>query len=131
MTMTTELTMLMLSVGLLMLSLIIQATAGVISNGLLTQAGSRDGLPEQKIFHARATRLRANMIENLLLFAPVILVAHLVGITNDMTVLGAELFFFGRLGHGIIYLAGWPLIRPLFFAIAWAGLIMIALQLFV
>ncbi len=128
--MTTELTMLVMGVGLLMLSLIIQATAGVISNGLVTQAGSRDGLPEPRVFHARATRLRANMMENLLLFAPLVLVAHLAGITNDMTVLGAQLFVFGRLGHGIIYLAGWPLVRPLFFAIAWAGLIMIASQLF-
>jgi uncharacterized MAPEG superfamily protein len=128
--MTTELTMLIMSVGLLMLILAIQGSAGVISNGLLTQAGPRDGLPEQQVFHARVTRLRANMMENLLLFAPVVLVAQVAGIGNELTVLGAQLFFFGRLGHGIIYLAGWPFVRPLFFAIAWAGIIMIATQLF-
>lgn len=127
--MTTELTMLLMSVGLLMLTLVIQASAGVISNGLLVQAGPRDTLPEQRVFHARATRLRANMMENLLLFAPVVLVAHAANVSNDITILGAQLFFFGRLSHGIIYLAGWPLIRPVCFAIAWAGIIMIAMQL--
>jgi uncharacterized MAPEG superfamily protein len=126
--MTTELTMLIMSAGLLMVTLAIQASAGVISNGLLTQVGPRDTLPEPRVFHARATRLRANMMENLLLFAPVVLVAHAAGITNDLTILGAQLFFFGRLGHGIIYLAGWPLIRPVCFAIAWAGIIMISVQ---
>lgn len=127
--MTTELTMLILSVGLLMLILLIQASAGILSNGLLAQAGSRDELPEKKVFHARVTRLRDNMMENLLLFAPVVLVAQAVGLSNAMTVLGAQLFFFARLAHAVIYLAGWPLIRPVPFAIGWAGIIMVAWQL--
>ena len=127
--MTIELTMLLLSVSLLMLILLIQASAGILSNGLIAQAGARDDLPEKKPFHARVTRLRDNMMENLLMFAPVVLVANAIGISNDMTVLGAELFFYARLVHAVIYLAAIPLIRPLPFAIAWAGIIMIALQL--
>jgi uncharacterized MAPEG superfamily protein len=129
--MTVELTMLILSAGLLMAILLIQASAGILSNGLIAQAGSRDNLPEKNIFHARVTRLRDNMMENLLMFAPVVLVANAVGISNDMTVLGAELFFYARLAHAVIYLAAIPLIRPIPFAIAWAGIIIIARQLFV
>ena len=128
--MTIELTMLILSAGLLMLILLIQASAGILSNGLMAQAGARDELPEKKVFHARVTRLRDNMMENLLMFAPVVLVANAVGISNDMTVLGAQLFFYARLAHAPIYLAAIPLIRPVPFAIAWAGIIMIAMQLF-
>ena len=128
--MTTELTMLLLSVGLLMLILLIQASAGILSNCLIAQAGARDDLPVKKAFPARVTRLRDNMMEYLMLFAPVVLVANAIGISNDMTVLGAELFFYARLAHAVIYLAAIPLIRPLPFAIAWAGIIMIALQLF-
>jgi uncharacterized MAPEG superfamily protein len=71
------------------------------------------------------------MMENLLMFAPVVLVANAVGISNDMTVLGAELFFYARLAHAVIYLAAIPLIRPIPFAIGWAGIIIIARQLFV
>ena len=128
--MTTELTMLILSVGLLMLTLLIQASAGILSNGLMAQAGSRDELPEKKVFHARVTRLRDNMIENLLMFAPVVLVAQAMGVSNDMTILGAQLFFFGRLAHAVIYLMAVPLVRPVAFAVAWAGIILIARQLF-
>ena len=129
--MTTELTLLILSVGLLMLTLLIQASAGILSNGMIAQAGSRDELPEKKVFHARVTRLRDNMIENLLMFAPVVLVAQAMGVSNDMTILGAQLFFFGRLAHAVIYLMAVPLVRPVAFAVAWAGIILIARQLFV
>ena len=129
--MTTELTLLILSVGLLMLILLIQASAGILSNGLMAQAGSRDELPEKRVFHARVTRLRDNMIENLLMFATVVLVAQAMGVSNDMTILGAQLFFFSRLAHAIIYLMAVPLVRPVAFAVAWAGIILIARQLFV
>ena len=128
--MTIELTMLVLSVGLLMLILLVQASAGILSNGLMAQAGARDELPEKRVFHARVTRLRDNMMENLLMFAPVVLVAQAMGVSNDMTILGAQLFFFARLAHAIIYLAAVPLVRPLAFAAAWAGIILIACQLF-
>ena len=129
--MTIELTMLLYSAGLLMLVLLIQATAGILANGLLAQAGSRDDLPEKQVFHARVTRLRDNSIENLLMFAPVVLVANLAGVSNDMTVLGAQLFFYERVVHAVIYLAAVPLIRPVPFAVAWVGIIMIARQLLV
>ena len=128
--MTTELTLLILSVGLLMLILLVQASAGILSNGLMAQAGSRDELPQKRVFHARVTRLRDNMIENLLMFAPVVLVAQAMGVSNDMTILGAQLFFFSRLAHAVIYLMAVPLVRPVAFAIAWAGIILIACQLF-
>ena len=129
--MSVELTMLVLSVGLLMLIILIQGAAGILSNGLLAQAGSRDDLPEKKVFHARVTRLRDNMMENLLMFAPVVLVAQAAGVANAMTVLGAQLFFYARLAHAIIYLAGLPYIRPVPFAIGLVGIIMIARQLFI
>ena len=124
--MTVELTMLVYSVGLLLIIVLIQASAGILANGLLAQAGSRDELPEKKVFHARVTRLRDNMIENLLMFAPVVLVANAVGVSNEATVLGASLFFYARLVHAIIYLAGWPYIRPIPFAIGLVGIIMVA-----
>ncbi|MFT4721618.1 MAG: putative MAPEG superfamily protein [Candidatus Azotimanducaceae bacterium] len=128
--MTVELTMLVFSVGLLLVILLGQGTLGVLSNGLAAQAGPRDGLPGPSVVHARVTRLRANMIENLLLFAPIVLVAHAVGMSNETTILGAQLFFGARLAHAIIYMAGWPWIRPVAFAVALVGTLMIASQLF-
>ena len=128
--MTIELTMLVFSVGLLLVILLMQGTFGVLSNGLAAQAGPRDRLPEPSIVHARVTRLRANMIENLLLFAPIVLVAHVIGASNEITILGAQLFFGARRAHAIIYMVGLPWIRPAAFAVALAGTLMIASQLF-
>ena len=128
--MTVELTMLVFSVGLLLVILLMQGTFGVLSNGLAAQAGPRDRLPEPSIVHARVTRLRANMIENLLLFAPIVLVAHAIGVSKEITILGAQLFFGARLAHAIIYMVGLPWIRPAAFAVALAGTLMIASQLF-
>jgi uncharacterized MAPEG superfamily protein len=128
--MNVELTMLVFSVGLLLVILLTQGTIGVLANGAAAQAGARDGLPQPSDLHARVTRLRANMIENLLLFAPIVLVAQAIDISNAMTVLGAQLFFYARVAHAIIYMAGWPWIRPLAFAIALVGILMMVSQLF-
>jgi uncharacterized MAPEG superfamily protein len=127
--MTIELMMLLLSVGLLLVILVVQGIAGVIANGLVAQASARDGLPDQQVFHARTTRLRANMMENLLLFLPVVLVANSAGISNETTVMGAQVFFYGRVAHAIIYLAGWPWVRPVAYAVALVGTLMVASQL--
>jgi uncharacterized MAPEG superfamily protein len=128
--MNVELTMLVFSVGLLLVILLTQGAVGVLANGLAAQAGARDGLPQPSDLHARVTRLRANMIENLLLFAPIVLVAQAIGVSNEITVLGAQLFFYARVAHAIIYMAGWPWVRPLAFAVALVGIVMIASQLF-
>jgi len=127
--MTVELLMLTLSTGLLLVILLTQGSAGVLANGVAAQAGSRDQLPEPAVFHARTTRLRGNMIENLMLFAPVVLVANSIGVSNEITVLGAQIFFYGRVAHTIIYLAGWPWVRPLAFSVALVGTLMVASQL--
>lgn len=95
----------------------------------MAQAGSRDNLPEPSVFNKRATRLKNNMIENMVLFAPVVLLASATGVSTGDTVLGAQIFFFARVVHAVIYLAGLPLIRPLAWMVSLVGIIMIALAL--
>ena len=104
--MSVELLMLVYSVGLLLVILLAQGAVGVLANGVAAQAGPRDNLPEPSVLHARMTRLRSNMIENLLMFTPIVLVAHVIGVTNETTVLGAQLFFGARLAHAMIYVLG-------------------------
>lgn len=127
--MTIELTMLLYSVILLLLLILIPAGESIIRNGVMAQAGSRDNLPEPSVFNKRATRLKNNMIENMVLFAPVVLLASATGVSTGDTVLGAQIFFFARVVHAVIYLAGLPLIRPLAWMVSLAGIIMIALAL--
>jgi uncharacterized MAPEG superfamily protein len=126
--MTTELMMLLYSTILFFVIILVQAGLAIAQNGLMAQAGSRDSLPEPTVLRQRLQRLSANMQENLLMFAAVVLVANAAGVSNDSTVLGASIFLYARLAHAIIYAFGWPMIRPLFYFISLYGIIIIALQ---
>lgn len=128
--MTIELTMLLYSVILLFVIIAIPAAEAIIRNGAMTQAGARDDMPEPTVFHKRATRLQANMIENMALFVPVVLIANVADVSTGLTVFGAQLFFFARIVHTIIYLAGWPMIRPIAWLSGVIGITMIAIALF-
>lgn len=128
--MTTELTMLLYSTLLFFVIIMIQALLGIGQNGLAAQAGSRDGLADPNVLRQRLQRLSANMQENLVMFAAVVLIAQLAGVANDTTALGASLFFFARVAHAIVYGFGWPWIRPVCWAVAIAGMFMIVSQLF-
>lgn len=127
--MTIELTMLLYSTILAFILVLIPASKAILDNGAMTQAGARDDLPEPGVFRNRANRLVANMYENLTLFAIVVLIAFAAGVSNETTVLGATIFFYARCVHAVIYLAGWPMIRPLFWAAGIVGIGMIANQL--
>jgi uncharacterized MAPEG superfamily protein len=123
--MTPELTMLVCSVALLVILILIQASAGILSQGLATQAGPRDELSAPKPFEARSKRVVDNHREGLLMFAPLVLAAGLAGVSTDLTVLGAQLFFYSRIVHAGLYLAGVPWLRPAAWAVGLAGCVMI------
>ena len=123
--MSIELSMLAYAVGLLFILIVIQAVAGIRAQGLTALANSRDNLPAPGVFQARAKRVVDNHREGLILFAPLVLIAALSHISNPATVLGAQLFFFARVAHAGLYLAGVPMIRPLAWAVGIAGTIMV------
>jgi uncharacterized MAPEG superfamily protein len=122
--MTPELTYLTYSILLLFIVVMIQASANIRQHGGLVLANNRDNLPPSNTFPARAKRNVENLRENLWFFAPLVLIAAVANISNQWTVLGAQVFFWARVGHAIIYLAGWPVIRPLFW---FAGVVACAL----
>jgi uncharacterized MAPEG superfamily protein len=128
--MTPELTYLAYSIILLFVVVFVQASAGIRQHGGLVLANNRDNLPDPNTFVARAKRNVDNMRENLWFFAPGILIAAIIGLSNQWTILGAQIFFFARLAHSITYLAGWPFIRPLFWFAGIVGCALIYLALF-
>ncbi|MEM8767785.1 MAG: MAPEG family protein [Pseudomonadota bacterium] len=127
--MTVELTMLVYSVGLLVILIAIQATAGVLAQGLPAMAGSRDQLRDPSVFQARTKRVVDNHREGLLIFAPLVIVASLAGVSTEATVLGAQLFFWSRVAHAVLYLAAVPWVRPLAWAAGIVGCLLIFLAL--
>ena len=127
--MSVELLMLVYSAVLFLVIILVQAGLGISQNGLMAQAGNRDNLAEPTVLRQRLQRLSANMQENLVLFAIVVLVASAVGVSNDTTAIGAVVFFYARVGHAIIYTFGWPVIRPLFYFAGVIGIGMIGVEI--
>jgi uncharacterized MAPEG superfamily protein len=112
--MTIELTYLAYTIALFFVVVMAQATTGILNNGAIAMANNRDNLKPPTVLQARAKRLTDNFRENLWFFAPLVLIAAIADISNQWTMLGVQLFFWARLVHAIIYIAGWPLVRPLF-----------------
>ena len=127
--MSVELSMLLYSAILLFVTILLQAGLAIGQNGLIAQAGSRDNLPEPTVLRQRLQRLTANIQENLVMFAAVVLVANAAGVSNETTVLGASIFLYARIAHAIVYAMGWPMIRPLFYGVSVYGMIIIALEI--
>ena len=109
-----------------MLVAVLGATAQV---GLPALAGNREGLAPCTGWAGRAARAHHNMLENLVLFAALVLIAVVTNKTNPTTLLGAQLFFWGRLAHALIYVAGIPWLRTLAWLVSVVGLVLIFLQL--
>jgi len=78
-----------------------------------------------------ATRMKAahyNAVENLAVFATLVLVLNAAGISNETTVFACEIFFWARLVHYIVYAAGIPWVRTLSFAISWVCSVALLVQ---
>jgi uncharacterized MAPEG superfamily protein len=102
---------------------------GQVPGGFAWGFGNRDKPLELPSWAARAKRAHANMVENLAPFAVLVVVAHVAGKANGTTALGAELFFWGRVAHFLVYTLGVPYLRTAVFAVASVGELLILLQL--
>lgn len=91
------------------------------------------GYPEDpKPLAAWAERLKAahyNAVENLVLFVPLVLVLHALGISNDTTVLACTVYLWARVVHFIVYTLGIPWLRTLSFFAGWLCIVALLLQL--
>ena len=125
-----ELRLLAYSVALLFALILVQASASTKAHGLPAVAGNRDNLPAPQGFDGRARRALYNHIEGMLLFAPLILIAAQQNLHTDTTVLGARLFFYGRLAHAGAYLIGLPFVRTAVWAVSIVGVGLVFLALF-
>ena len=79
-----------------------------------------------------AERMKAahyNSVENLVVFAALVLIANAAGITNDTTVLACQIYFWARLAHLLFYTFAVPFGRTLAFAIAWLCQVALLLQI--
>lgn len=124
-----ELMLLVWAAVLTFVQAVIAAQGAFAQVGLGTLAGNREGMGEIRGWGGRAARAHRNMLENLILFAVLVLVAVLADKTNGTTLLGAQIFLFARVAYAAVYVAGVPWLRTAIWGVSVAGLAMIFLQL--
>jgi uncharacterized MAPEG superfamily protein len=111
-----EIRMLAYSAALCVL-LAVPYTIGLIfERGLPTVTGNRETFAAGTGWIGRSQRAHRNLVENLVPFAALLLSVVVTNKLDPTTALAARLFFYARLGHAVVYLAGIPWLRTLAYA---------------
>jgi uncharacterized MAPEG superfamily protein len=84
--------------------------------GITDTVGYPEAPKPQTPWARRMKAAHANAIENLVIFATLVLVANAVGIGTGATVFAAALYFWARLVHVVAHTFGLPWVRTLAFA---------------
>ena len=124
-----ELALLVWAVLLTFVQMLLAVTGAIFQVGLPALAANREGLAPCTGWAGRAGRAHHNMLENLVLFAALVLVAVATGRTNGTTLLGAQIFFWARLAYALVYLGGIPWLRTAVWTVSIVGLALIVSQL--
>jgi uncharacterized MAPEG superfamily protein len=127
--MSPDLKYLLFSVILMFVQMLVAATGANQQVGLSMLAGNRESLPAMTGWAGRAKRAHLNMMENMVLFAALVLIAAVANKANAMTALGAMIFFWARLAYAAIYVAGIAWLRTVAWFVSVIGMVMIGLQL--
>ena len=79
-----------------------------------------------------AERMKAahyNAVENLVVFAALVLTLNAAGISNDITVMACSVYFWARLVHFLVYGFGVPWLRTISYFVAWLCIVALILEL--
>jgi len=99
--------------------------------GLTDTVGYPEVPKPQSPWARRMKSAHTNAIENLVVFATLVLVANAAGISNSATVFAASLYFWARLVHLVAHTFALPWVRTLAFAGGFAAQAIFAWQLIV
>ena len=101
--------------------------ARILTRGVgRTLANPDPAAPPDPPWAERARRAHANAVENLAIFAPLVIMTALVGASSATTILAAKVYLGARLAHYVVYAAGIPVVRTLAFAAAFGATLQIA-----
>ena len=84
----------------------------------------------QSIWAQRLMHAHRNAVENLVVFATLVLTLRALNISNGATVAACAVYFYARLAHAIIYAFGIPVARTLSFAVGFFAEVVLVLAIF-
>ena len=92
----------------------------IVVGGLMDAVGYPENSLPLSPWAERMKKAHSNAIENLVVFAALVLVVHLSGKSNDMTAIACMVYFWARVAHFVVYTLKIPLVRTLAFAVGFA-----------
>ena len=102
----------------------------IMVRGLVDAVGYPDEPAPLAPWAERMKKAHYNAVENLVMFAALVLMLHVLEISNATTVMACNIYFWSRLAHYLIYSAGIPWLRTLSFAVSWVCVLALLWQLF-
>ena len=71
-----------------------------------------------------------NAVENLIIFAPLVLILDAQGYSTQNTVIACAVYFWARLAHAIVYTMGVPVLRTLAFTVGFLAQVALVFAVF-
>ena len=90
---------------------------------------SRNDKP-QSAWAMRLYFAHTNAIENLVVFASLVLILDSMGHSTESTVIACTVYFWARLAHAIVYTMGVPVLRTLAFSVGFVAQVALVLAVF-
>jgi uncharacterized MAPEG superfamily protein len=97
--------------------------------GLGDAVGYPDSPKPQSAWAQRLMKAHANAVENLVVFAPLVLAANALGITGAAIATSAVVYFWARVVHALAYTFAVPWVRTLSFTVGFLSQACIAWQI--
>jgi uncharacterized MAPEG superfamily protein len=97
--------------------------------GLMDAVGYPENPKPQSAWARRLMAAHANAVENLVVFAALVLAAHAAGVSNSATVLACAVYFWARVVHLLAYTFAVPWVRTLAFAVGFGSQVTLVWQL--
>ena len=127
--MTPELRYLALSAALTALLALPYLMDRILIRGILDAVGYPANPKPQSPWAQRLMKAHANAVENLAVFAALILVARAANLSNPMLQTAAAVYFWARVVHPIAYALAIPWLRTLAYIACYAAQLFIAQQI--
>ena len=101
----------------------------LLVRGLMDAVGYPDNPKPQSPWAQRLMKAHANAVENLVVFASLVLLAHAAGVTSTAIGTATVVYFWARVVHALAYTFAVPWVRTLCFTIGFLAQAVIAWQL--
>ena len=101
----------------------------IMVEGMADAVGYPENPKPQSPWARRMKAAHYNAVENLVVFAALVLAAQVAGVSNNATVMACMIYFWARVTHVVACTLAIPLVRTLAFAVGFACQMTLAAQL--